>query len=319
LRDVLARADEAVAFFDAHGDEEGQALAIHWASSLRFWLGDAGVALDGFDRALAYAQGRPAMISMILTFEAAARIWGPSSANEIEEWATDVSSICGGAPIAEAAVLMARAYARALAGDATGARKHANRARSIHGDMGLLAHLARTESVLGLIELLVDDLPAAERGLRRAYDVLNEGRETGFLSTVASILAEVLCERGNDADAASTARHAIDLSSPDDVDPHARSTGVLAVVAARAGDLDAAVELARGAVDVCRDTDLLMIQADALRRLGEVLKAAGRDDESARAFTDALDAYERKGNVVMAGKIRRVLDIGGVPPSVTAT
>jgi tetratricopeptide (TPR) repeat protein len=315
LGEVLSRADEAVRFFEAEGDDEGIALSTHWASTLRFWLGQAGVAIQGFERALEHAKGRPALTSTILNFEAAALIWGPSPADEIERWAADALSACEGAPVAEAAALMARAYARALTGDATGARQLATRARSIHADMGLLAHLARTESVLGLIELLVDDLLAAERSLRQAYTVLDEGHETGFFSTVASILADVLCEQGNDEEAAATARRAIEISSADDVDPLTRSKGVLALVAARAGDAKMGVRLAEEAVEGCSHTDLLMIQADALRRLGQVLKAGGRDAAAAAAFSDALEAYERKGNSVMAAKVRNVLGLGDLPPT----
>jgi hypothetical protein len=197
LQDVLGRADDAVRVFGELQDGPGLALAGYWASSLRFWLGEAAVALEGFERALAYSAGAPSLTATILTFEAAARIWGPTPANEIERWSEGVLAAYSGAPLAEAAALTARAYARALQADASSARQLANRARSIYADMGLMVLLARATSVLSLIELLVGDLPAAERGLREAYDVLNETGETGFLSTVTSILADVLCEQGN--------------------------------------------------------------------------------------------------------------------------
>jgi len=313
LREALANADDAVRYFDSTDDAEGLANSLLWASSLRFWVGEAGVAIDGFERALNYSQDRPALTSTILNFEAAALIWGPSHAAEIERWAADVLSACAGAPMAEAAALMARAYARALNGDAPGARQLATRARSIHADMGLVAHLARTESVLGLIELLVNDLSAAERSLHRAYEVLEEAHESGFLSTVASILADVLCEQGKYPEAATMAQRAIELSAPDDVDPMTRSKSVLAMVSARRGDAEAAIAQARAAVDGCSDTDLMMIRADALRRLGEVLREAGRDHDAVAVFSDALAAYERKGNVVMAARVHRYLGDDGSP------
>src|SRR5690348_6734472 len=102
----------------------------------------------------------------------------------MERWGGGALSEQGRVPIAEAAALTARTYAGALTGDTAGARQLAIRARSIYADMGLLILLARATSVLTLIELLVGDLPAAERGLREAFDVLNETGETGFLSTV---------------------------------------------------------------------------------------------------------------------------------------
>ena len=41
--------------------------------------------------------------------------------------------------------------------------------------------------------------------------------------------------------------------------------------------------------------------------LGEVLAVAGRRDEAARIFEDALRLYERKGNLVSAGRVRGTL------------
>jgi len=187
--------------------------------------------------------------------------------------------------------MTARAHARALQGDASSARQLANRARSIYADMGLMVLLARATSVLSLIELLVGDLAAAERGLREAQDVLNETGETGFLSTVISILADVLCEQGSMEEAASVARRAIEISSPDDIDPLTRAKTVLALALAREGDADAAEALAREAVDACSATDLTMIIADALRRQGQVLLANGKREEAMSVLARALVAY----------------------------
>jgi class 3 adenylate cyclase/tetratricopeptide (TPR) repeat protein len=307
LRDVLARADEAARFFEDANDADGLALALFWASSLRFWLGEAGVALRGFDRALAHAEGRPALISAILNFEGAARIWGATPAAEIERWADSVMTTYSGVPLAEAAAMTARAFANALGGDAPGARQLANRARSIYADMGLLVLLARVTSVLSLIELLVGDLPAAERGLREAYAVLDETGETGFLSSVTSTLADVLLEQGNVDEAQEMARRALEMSSPDDLDPLTRAKGVLAVARARAGDADGAVEIAAEAVDAARATDLVLIACDALRRYGEVLNAAGRTDEGTAALVEALYLYDAKGNALMAARTRALL------------
>jgi len=307
LREVLARADEAVEVFRKLQDGPGLALADYWASSLRFWLGEAAVALEGFERALAHSGGAPSLKANILTFEAAAQIWGPTPADDIDRWAGDVMTTYSGAPLEEAAAMTARAYARALQGDASSARQLANRARSIYADMGLMVQLARATSVLSLIELLVGDLSAAERGLRESYEVLDETGETGFLSTVTSILAEVLCEQGSMDEAASVARRAIEISSSDDVDPLTRAKAVLALAMARAGDGAAAEALAREAVEGCRATDLIMILADALRRLGQVLTITGKSEEAATVLNRALAAYEQKGNTLMAARVREEL------------
>jgi len=315
LRDVLARADEAARYFESTGDTDGLALALFWASGVRFWLGEAEVALEGLERALEHSKGQPSLTAGILTFEAAARIWGPTPAVEIERWAVSVLSVYAGVPIAEAAALTARAYADALRGDASGARQLANRARSIYADMGLPFLLARATSVLSLIDLLAGDLVATERGLRESYDTLRETRETGFLSTVTSILADALCEQDKIDEAEQMARRAIEMSSPDDLDPLTRANGVLAVARARAGDAAGAEALAAEAVESCRSTDLIMILSDALRRQGHVLHASGKHDEAVRALREALALYERKGNVVMAARVRATLGGSGTEAS----
>src|SRR5206468_2304300 len=49
-------------------------------------------------------------------------------------------------------------------------------------------------------------------------------------------------------------------------------------------------------------------RGDARRDLAEVLRLAGRTQEAADAARSALSLYEQKGNVVMAGRARAVLD-----------
>ena len=49
------------------------------------------------------------------------------------------------------------------------------------------------------------------------------------------------------------------------------------------------------------------MQGDALCDLASVLTAAFRNDEAAAALEQALDRYERKGNLVMARRVRERL------------
>jgi hypothetical protein len=55
-------------------------------------------------------------------------------------------------------------------------------------------------------------------------------------------------------------------------------------------------------------TDALNFQAGALSDLAEVLTAAGRAGEAAAALDQALERYERKGNVSAAGQVRPRLE-----------
>jgi hypothetical protein len=51
-------------------------------------------------------------------------------------------------------------------------------------------------------------------------------------------------------------------------------------------------------------SDFLLAHADALADLADVLELAGRSDEAARAIEDAIDVYERKGNLLAANRAR---------------
>ncbi|MGZ4119361.1 MAG: adenylate/guanylate cyclase domain-containing protein [Actinomycetota bacterium] len=306
LEDVLARAEQAVRGLEELEDEDGLALAEYWAATLHFWLGRAAIAVEGLDRAWSHATEDGSLAARIVIFRAAAQIWGPTPATEIERWAAGVLK-ASPSPMVEAAALIARAYASALNGEALKARQLANRARSIYADMGLVVLLARTATILSGIELLVGDVTAAERELRRAYDLLDEMHETGFLSTVASLLAEVVCEMGRYEDAEALARRALDLANPDDADAQTRGKAVLAVTMALSGHASEAASLAHQALAVSGGTDLIMIRADALRHHARVLQAAGHHGEAAGALEQALSLYEQKGNTVIAARVRESL------------
>jgi hypothetical protein len=50
-----------------------------------------------------------------------------------------------------------------------------------------------------------------------------------------------------------------------------------------------------------------MILADAFRRQGQVLRTSGKEEDAVRVLNEALAAYEQKGNVVMAARVRESL------------
>ena len=79
---------------------------------------------------------------------------------------------------------------------------------------------------------------------------------------------------------------------------------VRAKVHARRGEHADAERLAREAVAICDETELLDQQGDAYADLAEVLLLTGKPDEAAAALEQALERYERKGNLVSAQRMR---------------
>ena len=62
--------------------------------------------------------------------------------------------------------------------------------------------------------------------------------------------------------------------------------------------------LAREAVEIQEQSEALNWHAEGLCDLAEVLAAAGRADEAAGAFEQALVLYERKRNLAMIAQVR---------------
>ena len=77
-----------------------------------------------------------------------------------------------------------------------------------------------------------------------------------------------------------------------------------AKVLAHRGDHAEAERHTREAVGIGEGTDMLNAQGDAHGDLAEVLLLAGKPAEAAAALEQALERYERKGNLVMAERTR---------------
>jgi phage shock protein A len=88
-----------------------------------------------------------------------------------------------------------------------------------------------------------------------------------------------------------------------------------ALIAARRGDGADAERLAREAVGLADQTDMLNGQASALVHLAEVCILGGQPGEASEPLRQALALYEQKGNVVAAARVRERLEElqAGVP------
>jgi len=103
------------------------------------------------------------------------------------------------------------------------------------------------------------------------------------------------------------------MLGPDPFD-NATVRSIQAKLLAGLGRFEDAVPLAREAVEFSRRTDAINMQAAALMDLAEVLDMANDEKGAADAIGQALERYERKGNVVMAARARRRLDAARSSP-----
>jgi tetratricopeptide (TPR) repeat protein len=148
------------------------------------------------------------------------------------------------------------------------------------------------------VALLAGDPAAAAEFGEEACRLYDELGEKGFQSGAAGKLAQALyaLDRLEEADA--WASRAAELGASDDATTQFLWRQVRAKVLARRGEHAEAERLAREAVAVGEETDMLDAQGDTYADLAEVLSLADRPKEAAEALEQALERYERKGNRV---------------------
>src|SRR5260370_26269725 len=175
------------------------------------------------------------------------------------------------------------------------------------GELGLARWVAGLPNLIGPIEMLADDLPAAERELRWGYETLQSLGETATLSTTAAMLSRAIALQGRYEEAERFTIVSEQAASPDDLYSQVVWRGVRARTLAHRGDLGAADFLAREGVAIAGETDFLNLRGESLLDLAQVLGAAGNAEASAGAVWEALPVFEEKGCRVLAGRARRLL------------
>jgi tetratricopeptide (TPR) repeat protein len=127
------------------------------------------------------------------------------------------------------------------------------------------------------------------------------------LSTYAAKQGREFVALGRYDDAEQLAKKGRELGAADDTVTQMFWRQVQARVLAHRGEHAEARRLAREAVAIADDTDMLWGQGDAYSDLAEVLEAAGEQEEAIAAWRDALDRYERKQIIPLARRVRERL------------
>jgi class 3 adenylate cyclase/tetratricopeptide (TPR) repeat protein len=160
---------------------------------------------------------------------------------------------------------------------------------------------------LAIVAALAGDRETACRHWHVVCDWLEATRQNGFLASHAALLGLELCRLGRFEAAESCARQSREVGDADDLVSQGLWREVQALVESQRGNHAEAERLAREALAYVERTDSLAFQGGALRDLAEVLLAAGRAEEAAAAFAQALDRYERKRILPLARRVRERL------------
>jgi tetratricopeptide (TPR) repeat protein len=294
---LTALVEQALPVFQAAGDD----LALYIAYSA---LAEAGekraqmdAALEAYEQAFAYARQAGHVPAGFLAWRAACRFFGTTPVSELLAWLDENEPRAGRDHFLRAY----RAGSLAMLGRFDEARAILAEERAELAERGggvLLANITAFESVW--IELWAGDPAAAAEFGAEGCRLHEELGEQSFPPLAAGNLAQALyaLDRLEEADA--WAGRAAELGASDDASKEMLWRQVRAKVLARRGEHAEAERLAREAVAICEETEMLDAQGDVYADLAEVLLLAGKPDDAAAALEQALERYERKGNRVSA-------------------
>ena len=302
-------ADEAIEVFSELGDHSGLARAFLLLSEVFWTMGQAAQAAEAGQRAAEQARraGSRREEAFGLGANAYYLLYGPTPVAEGVRRLERVLRESQGSPLTEANVSGFLALHEAMGGRFEAARQRIARSRALTGSLGLRWQTGIHGVLSGYIELLAGDPSAAERDLRAAYETCSETGDRWFLSILTVDLARVVYEQGRYADAFALTEAFDDMPAPASPTWQIKRRDVRARLLARRGEMGEAELLAREAVTLAAQTDALGFHGDALMGLAEILRLAGRPEEALGALEEAMRLYERKGNVVSAGKARALL------------
>jgi class 3 adenylate cyclase/tetratricopeptide (TPR) repeat protein len=222
----------------------------------------------------------------------------------------------GDSPSAEASILRVTVGLLGMAGRFEEAHEAMRRADALYEELGTPMAVIATNQAPAETLRLEGRLAEAEQLLREMTEAYDAIGETGFNSTIIGLLANTLCDQGRYEEAERFAARSRELSADDDFASQASWRMAQARVLADRGGFGEALRLANEAVEINGETDYIGWQGDGLEVKGQVLAAAGRGDDARVAFGEALDRFERKGNVVAAARIRARLEHKGSDGSV---
>jgi tetratricopeptide (TPR) repeat protein len=305
LRDGRA----AIAAREPEDDQEVLAWAWYAIAEACQLRSEAVEQQHALERAAEHARaaGDLALEVEVLTRSAPAIIYGAVSVEEGMRYVDRILERLGHDPAVHGLALHIRGHLRARLGEFDGAIEEIIEWRSRFRELGQEMLYAMTAGCVADVCSWAEDWAGGERALRESYELLEGMGERGFFSSCASALGEAVYRQGQIDEAEQLSVVSEEFGARDDRFNEASWRAVRAKVRAARGDFEQAESLAREAVEIAVETDYFELAAAAWLDLAEILQAAGHADVATPAH-EALVLYERKGNIVGAGRAKALLE-----------
>jgi predicted ATPase/class 3 adenylate cyclase/DNA-binding winged helix-turn-helix (wHTH) protein len=307
--EVAAVVERVVPVFQRAYDDAGLCDAFRLRAWLHWIEAEAAPAAEAWEQAAAHARGAGAehVRIEILGWVASSLLYGPTPVPEAIRRCDAIWSEVTGNLVALPHVLQPLAGLHAMEGRFDRARELLATSHAAFEELGLTLTSAAAHTAAGTVELLAGDPVTAERSLRSGYTAFEETGERTLLSTTVALLAQALLAQGRDQEAERFAALSEELAAADDLVTQVLWRGVRARTLAGRGLIEEAERLARQAVEIAGRSDFVNDRGDAVFNLAIVQRQAGHLDEAQSALAEALQLYERKGNLVAADRVRAEL------------
>ncbi|MDQ6687880.1 MAG: winged helix-turn-helix domain-containing protein [Actinomycetota bacterium] len=228
---------------------------------------------------------------------------GPFGAQAVVDRVSELLDLAPGDPGLRAATLGPLALGHALLGQFAPARRRVAEAR----ELVLALDKPWSQGMTALRSAQIEDLAgrpvAAERDARLAAECYRRIGESSHLSTVAAVLAHIVCSPDRLRETQELVDRCRALAGDEDVVSQILWRTAAARIALARGRPDAAEKLLDAAASRAAKTDLLVVKGDIhliramqQRQLGNVADASRCLDRGARA-------YRGKGSVVLSGRV----------------
>ncbi|MGN6799806.1 MAG: ATP-binding protein, partial [Gaiellaceae bacterium] len=296
---LLELAAEARPEFAAAGDDAALTeawVATAWANLIRCRYGDM---LAAVEHAMEHAQraGYTRWERELPVWKGTAMFYGPVAADDVLRWHEEEHPT-------HAVAIRQRGMLEGMQGRFDVARELLAQGDVAADELGQTIWVVVGGMATWDVENLAGDIDAAERAIRTTCTRLEELGDTGYRATATAQLAESLCARDRLDEAERESQVAEALAAPDDRVSQALWRQVRAKIYARAGRAAEAERLAREAVALLSETDMLDYHARAVADLAEVLGAVDQHEEASNELARAIELFEAKGNLVRAGLAR---------------
>ena len=296
--DLLAEAERATEQLELLGDEWGAASALILRADAHLMLGQLSHSHDLCLRAATLGKGP--IRTRALALASYGLCQGDLAARDAETSCLELLEAAGGNRRAEAVIRSNLGWAQALQGRVDEGYDVTRSARDALNELGVAAWLGSATLACGHVELLRGDAAAAECEFARAQETFVTLDDDWSLSGAVVDRALALCELGRYAEALAVCAHPQAPYEPEWVIDWNR---VQALANGAQGSLDSALAHTETAVQAAEPTEYLNHRAAVLADRATILDLLGRPADALADLEVALTLYQRKGNVVKAGRI----------------